>query len=326
MSSSDMVVFNQYVMPLITEMYPQEINKFNAASNNTIMLSGEGFDGDFMEQSFYDAIHSSQRRVDRYAAQAAAASTDLTQSQHNRVKVAGGFGPIRYEPSQMTWLRKPTQEGLTVAARQFVEALLADQLNTSIKALVAAISNVAGATNDVSGGASVTQSAINNGLALFGDRSQAVSGLVMRGSTYHKLVGDAITNANNLFEIGGVAVRDGVAFGQGRPIIITDAPDLLNTTPTPDTESVLGLVSSAATVSDNGDIITNVETTNGQSRIETTVQTDYTFGLGLKGYSWDETNGGKSPDDADLGTGTNWDQSSSNLKDTAGVIIIGDVA
>ena len=61
MSASDMVVFNQYVMPAISELFPQMINKFNAASNNTIMLTSDGFDGSFMEESFYNAIHSSQR-------------------------------------------------------------------------------------------------------------------------------------------------------------------------------------------------------------------------------------------------------------------------
>ena len=132
MSASDMVVFNQYVMPAISELFPQMINKFNAASNNTIMLTSEGFDGSFMEESFYNAIHSSQRRVDRFAAQASVSATDLTQAQYNSVKVAGGFGPIRFEPSQLTWLRKPTQEGVTIAANQFAEAMLADQLNTAI--------------------------------------------------------------------------------------------------------------------------------------------------------------------------------------------------
>lgn len=69
------------------------------------------------------------------------------------------------------------------------------------------------------------------------------------------------------------------------------------------------------------DIISNIQTSNGQIRIETTLQIDYTFGLGLKGYTWDEGNGGKSPTDAELATGFNWDKVAS--KQTAGVITIG---
>jgi len=323
MSASDMIVFNQYVQPAIAELFPQMIDKFNAASNNTILLTAEGFDGSFLEASFYAAIHSSQRRVDRFDTNDAVAPTDLTQLQHNTVKVAGGFGPILFEPSQMTWLRKPTQEGITIAATQFAEAMLADQLNTAILALVAGIGANSSVVNDISAGvdAFITQTAINDGLAKFGDASQTIRALVMTGNLYHRLVGEAIANSNNLFEIGGIAVRDGVAFGQGRPLIITDSPALRTADPF---QNVLGLVAGAAEVKDANDMITNIETNNGKDRIETTFQTDYSFGLGLKGYTWDESAGGASPSDAAIGTGTNWDKIATSDKHTAGIMIIGD--
>ena len=83
---------------------------------------------------------------------------------------------------------------------------------------------------------------------------------------------------------------------------------------------------SAAIVHDGSDVLTSVQTTNGKQRIETTFQSDYTFALGLKGYAWDVANGGKSPADAAIGTGTNWDIFASSVKHTAGVITIGDAA
>ncbi len=321
MALSNMQVFNEFVMPAVSELFPQMIEKFNAASNNTLMLTSQGVTGSFYEQSFYDAIHNAQRRVDRFGANTSVATTDLTQSRHNAVKVAGGFGPIRYEPSQLTWLQKPTQEGITVAANQFAEALLADQLNTAIACLVAATENNAAVVNDVSGGAQITQQAINAGLAKFGDASQGIRAMIMTGAQYHTLVGEAIANSNNLFEIGGVAVREGTAFGQGRPIIVTDSPALTTADPF---EKVLGLCMGAAEVADGNDIVTNIETNNGKHRIETTMQVDYSFSVKLKGYSWDINNGGASPDDATLATGTNWDKVVASDKHTAGVLIVGD--
>lgn len=320
MSASDMVNFNQYVAPAIAEMFPQMINKFNAASNNSIMLTAEGFDGNYLEQSFFAAVHDSQRRVDRFGANGAVAPTDLTQLQHNTVKIAGGFGPILFEPSQMTWLRKPTQEGITIAASQFAEAMLADQLNSAILALVAAIGNNSAVVNDVSASGKVTQSAINTGLSKFGDSSSSVRTLIMTGSQYHNLVDEAILNGNNQFEIGGVAIRDGNVFGQGRQIIVTDSPALRTVDPF---QNVLGLVAGAAQVRDGADLITNIETTNRLARIETTFQSDYTFGLSLNGYSWDQASGGPSPLDAAIGTGSNWDKVATSDKNTAGVMIIG---
>ena len=318
MSLSQMQVFNSYLMPVLAEIYPQEIQKFNAASNGAIVLQSAGFDGDFFRESFYNALHSAQRRVDRYAAQASAAATDLTQSQQSMVKVAGGFGPIRYEPSQMSWLNKPTQEGIEVAARMFAEALLADQLNTAVAAGVAAIGNVSALVNDVSASAKITHSALNSTDALFGDMSQRLVARVMTGLQYHTLIGENLANAQDLFKSDTVRIVDIL----GKAIVVTDVP-ALRVAGTPNKQKVLTLVAGGIMVSDSGDLITNIETKNGQTRIETTMQSDYTFGLGIKGFTWDETNGGKSPTDAELATGTNWDKVKTSVKECAGVLTVG---
>jgi hypothetical protein len=321
MSLTQMQVFNQYIMPATIETLGQMVEKFNGASNGAIRLTTEGFTGDFLQESFFAAIHSAQRRVDRYAAQASASATDLTQLKHSTVKVAGGFGPIRYEPSQMTWLEKPTTEGIEVASRNFAEALMKDQLNTAIAALVAAISNQAAATNDVSATAGINYGSMNGAHAKFGDRSGDLVAQIMTGAVYHKLIGANLTNTPQLFQAQGVRVVDIL----GKAVIVTDAPGLY-LAGTPNKDFVLSLAPDAAIVSDGADLISNIETKNGQTRIETTMQVDYTFGLGLKGYTWDEANGGKSPTDAELATGSNWDKVASDIKHTAGVITIGDQA
>lgn len=321
MSLSQMQVFNEYVMPATLETLDQMLDAFNAASNGTIVLSPDGFTGDFLQQSFFQNLGAAQRRVNRYAAQATVTPVDLTELQNTTVKVAGGFGPVRYEPSQMTWLQRPTVQGIEVASKAFAEILLKDQLNTAIAALVAAITSQAAATNDVSATLGITQSALNNSHAKFGDASQSLVAQVMQGSTWHKLVGQAITNSTNLFVAGNVRVVDIL----GKVTVVTDAPALMQTG-TPNKEIILSLAAGAALVHDSRDIISNVQTTNGQTRIETTIQVDYSFGMGLKGYTWDVANGGKSPTSAALATGTNWDKTATSIKDTAGVALIGDAA
>jgi hypothetical protein len=322
MSLSQMQVFSEYIMPATIETLGQMVDKFNAASNGAITLTTAGFDGDFLQESFFAAIHSAQRRVDRYAAQGAASATDLTQLKHSSVKVAGGFGPIRYEPSQMTWLNKPTTEGIEVASRNFAEALLRDQLNTAIAALRAAIVNQgAAATVDITAGtnAVITYNTINDSHALFGDRSADLVAQVMTGSMFHKLIGQNLTNTNRLFVQQGVTIVDIL----GKAVVVTDAPSLV-ASGSPGSDTVLSLAVGAATVFDGGDVISNIQTNNGQTRIETTMQVDYSFGLGLKGYAWDEANGGKSPTDAEIATGTNWDKVATDIKMTAGTAAIGD--
>lgn len=321
MALTNMKVFNQYLMDATAETLGQQIQKFNQASNGAIVLTSMAFEGDFFQRSFYAALHTAQRRVDRYAAQSSAAATALSQLQENSVKVAGGFGPIVFEPGQMTWIQKNEAEAIAVISGQLAEAIVADQLNSGIAAGVAAISNVAGATNDVSATAGISYAALNTAHALFGDSSMALVAQVMNGATYHKLIGANLTNTPQLFQAQNVLVVDIL----GKAVVVTDAPALY-AAGTPNKQKVLSLASGGITVMDGSDVITNIDTRNGQTRIETTMQADYTFGLGLKGYAWDTASGGKSPTDAELATGANWDKVVTDIKHTAGVITIGDAA
>lgn len=319
MAQSNMIVFINNARDLAFEKIGQQIEKFNAASNNALQLSSEGFSGDFFERSFYNSLKASQRRVDRYAANADVAAADLSQDKAVEVKVAGGFGPIRFEPAQMAWIESNPAEALNVISNGLVEAIMEDQINTAIAALVAAIGNVADATKDVSATGPINQIALNNTDALFGDSSMKLSARVMTGATYHKLIGQNLANAESLFEAGNVTVVNIL----GKPIVVTDAP-ALTVAGTPNKEIVLTLVAGAIVIGGTSDLITNVETTNGKERIETTMQADYTFTMKMYGYSWDIANGGKSPDDADIATGSNWDAFYTDVKNSAGVITIGD--
>lgn len=314
-----MKVFNEYLKRTTIETLAQDVEKFNASSAGAIRLTTQGIDGDFLQESFWAGLHGAQRRVDRYAANGAQASTPLAQKQYDSVKIARGFGPILWEPSQLSWIQKNPEEALEVISRNLSEAIMADQLNTAISALAGAIGNQPGATNDVSATAGVTYVAINNAHALFGDASQRLVAQVMTGAMYHKLVGQNLANAERLFQFSGVQVVDIL----GKAVIITDAPALYEAG-TPNKQKVLSLADGAAVVMDGSDLITNIETSNGKERIETTMQADYTFGLGLKGYTWDTTNGGKSPTNAELSTGTNWDLVANSIKASAGVLTIGD--
>ncbi|HEJ1324602.1 TPA: hypothetical protein SLV10_005503 [Pseudomonas aeruginosa] len=321
MALSNMKVFNEYLKQTTIETLQQDVEKFNAASAGSIRLTTQGIDGDFLQESFWAGLHSAQRRVDRYAANGAQSSTPLAQKQYDAVKIAGGFGPIIWEPAQLSWVQKNPEEALEVISRNLSESIMADQLNTAIAALVAAIGNQPTAVNDVSATAGITYVAINNAHALFGDASQRLVAQVMTGAMYHKLMGQNLANAERLFQFSGVQVVDIL----GKAVIITDAAALFESG-TPDKQKVLSLADGAAMVMDGSDLITNIETTNGNQRIETTMQSDYSFGLGLKGYTWDVTNGGKSPTDAELATGSNWDLVANSIKASAGVMTIGDAA
>lgn len=319
MSLSDMKVYNDDIVGTTIELLGQKTDQFNAASGGAIVLSTASWRGDFSRESFFNRIATAKRRVDRYAAIESQAATALTQGEHVGVKVAGGFGPVLFEPAQMTWLNEDPASAIRAISEGFSDALLADQLNTAVGAAVAAVSNQAALVNDVSTTAGLSLNVLNNSHAKFGDQSQLLITDIMTGAAYHTLVDKALTNANQLFVAGNVMVVDVL----GKRYVISDIPALYGAG-TPNKTKVLSVVANGIIVDNASDIISNIDTSNGNTRIQTTWQADYSFGLKLKGYSWDVTNGGKSPRDENLFTPVNWVKAVAENKHTLGTLAIAD--
>ena len=319
MALSNMQVYNDEIVGTTIELLGQKTDVFNAASGGAIVLSAAAWRGDFSRESFFNQIASARRRVDRYAAIGAQAATALTQGEHVGVKVAGGFGPVLFELSQMTWLNEDPASAIRAISEGFSDALLQDQLNTAVASAVAAVSGQAALVNDVSASAGLTLNALNASHAKFGDQSQLLVTDIMTGAAWHKLVDKALTNSSQLFASGNVMVVDVL----GKRYVISDIPALYEAG-TPNKSKVLSVVANGIIVDNTSDIIANMDTTNGQTRIQTTWQADYSFGLKLKGYSWDVTNGGKSPTDAELATASNWDKAVAENKHTLGTLAIAD--
>src|SRR5690606_24367826 len=221
MALTDMKVFNAQVQTATIETLAQMVDKFNAASAGAIQLTTQGFEGDYRFENFWQSIHSAQRRVDRYATNNTQSPTALAQLQAVGVKVAGGFGPILWEPGQLAWVQKSPAEAVEVISRNLAEAILKDQLNTAIAALVAAIENQQAATYD-SGTGPLTYADINLAHAKFGDMSQMIVANVMDGTQYHSLIGQNLANSQHLFSASGVQVVDIL----GKRVVVTDAPAL----------------------------------------------------------------------------------------------------
>ena len=319
MALANMQVYDTEIYTTTIELLGQKLEAFNAASGGAIVLNTNAWRGNYTKEAFFQSISGAQRRVDRNAAIGAQAATQLSQGEFIGVKVAGGFGPVTFEPGQMSYLLENPASAIMVIAEGFSDALLADQLNTAVGCGVAAVENVAALVNDVSATAGLSQQALNKGHYKFGDMSGMLICDVMHSSGSESLTDKALANGEQLFVSSNVTVISIL----GKIIVVSDIPALY-VAGTPNKTKVLSITAGGIVVSNSGDIITNMDTTNGQTRIETTWQADYTFGLSLKGYAWDVANGGASPLDAELFTGTNWDKAVSSNKHTLGTLTVAD--
>lgn len=319
MALANMQVYDTEIYTTSLELLGQKLDAFNEASAGAIVLNANAWRGNYTKNSFFQSLAAAQRRVDRNVANNSQASTDLAQGQFVGVKIAGGFGPVTFEPAQMSWLLEDPESAIMAISEGFADALLADQLNTAVGAAVAAVENVAALTSDVSSTQGLTQQALNAGHFKFGDQAGSIVADVMHSSGNESLIDKALDNGERLFVSSNVTVVSLL----GKRIVVSDIPALY-VAGTPNKTKVLSIVAGGIIVENSSDIITNMETTNGKERIETTWQADYSFGLTLKGYAWDVANGGASPTDAELFTGSNWDVVASDNKHTLGTLTIAD--
>lgn len=316
---SNVTVFNKWVYTTVNEMLAQQIELFNGATRNAIILRNANNTGDFSDSTFWADVAGMVRRRDPYS-DANVSAIDLQMIVDTMVKVAGGTPPINIPPVMFMWINQNPELGAANIAKQLAPKIMQDMLNTAVAALSAAMRQEASNVTDVSGGsgdaAKFTPANVNVGQAKFGDRAAAIVCWVVHSKAIFDYYGNAITNANQLYSYDTVNVtRDPF----GRIFVVSDIPALAISGPK---YVALGLVSGAAIIERNDDMLQNIETSNGGENIRRTYQAEWSYNLGVKGFTWDKTNGGKAPSNAALALGTNWDKTVTSTKDLPGVVVI----
>jgi hypothetical protein len=315
MALSDLVVFQEYAYSAFQELLDYNTALFNQATRGGFVLQGGAHRGDFSETAFWKRISGLVKRRDAYGAGAVGEKV-LEMDSKTSVKVAAGIAPVRIDPGMMKWIQKSPEEAGAIVGRQMAEDDMNDKLNVAFLAFRTAIENVAAVYHDA-GAVNASLGVLNSARAKLGDRSSDLLCWVCHSKIIFDLYGTAITNANTLFQFGNIKITHD---GFGNPFIVTDAPSLL-VAGNPDTYRTLGLTSGAIVVEQGNEFTDNLDTKNGDENIITTYQAEWTFQLAVKGFSWDTGAGGKSPNDAAIGTAANWDQIMTSHKDLAGISV-----
>ena len=310
---NDFVVFQDFAQRSFTEVIDQQVMLWNSATRNALMLSSASNIGDYMEESSYSLIADLVGNRNAYGTDTLTAK-DLAQLLNVSVKVAGGTDPVQWTGTSFDWTQRPASEAGTVFGEQVAMGAMQYKINTAIASLVAAIS-AADVTFD---GTATTASLsnLNSGAGKMGDRQSQLAAWIMHSKSITDIYGASLANSNRLFVIANVQVVDD---GFGRPLIMTDSDALHFDNAGTENYHQLGLVSGACAVEDNGDFRTYEETQVLHENAKQIVKSEFSFNVGMKGYTWDKANGGKSPNDAALALSTNWDRTATSHKDTAGV-------
>ena len=320
MALSDLAVYSEYAYASMTEVLRQRIDLFNAVTGGAITLRSATHQGDFSDVAFFAKISGLVRRRNSYGS-GSVAEKNLAHLVDTMVKVAAGTPPVRLDPGQFKWIQQNPEVAGAALGQQLAVDTMADMLNVGLGASYAALSAQTAVVYDATGNTSPENTLsfgnLNNGQAKFGDQASTISAWVMHSKPMFDLYGKNLTNAAQLFTYGNInVIRDPF----GKLLVMTDSPNLV-ITGTPNNYAVLGLVPGAVIIDQNNDYTANEEAKNGDENIIRTFQAEWSYNVGVRGFAWDKTNGGKSPNDAALLTATNWDKYGTSHKDLAGVVV-----
>lgn len=321
--ASDFVVYQEEFFGGMSETLAQETEIFNSASNNCIRLVPASLKGEYNKESFIASIGSLVTRRDTTSTLAV---TDLaaTQAENIGVKVNRKIGPVAQTLDAWRKIGTDASEMSFLLGQQWGKAVAVDYVDVACGATANALENVAALKHDATAGTpgTITHASLNSALAKFGDAASNIDCLVMHSKVYFDLIGQAITD--NVFQVGGVTIIQGNVATFGRPVIVTDSANLIDSSGASDVYTTLGLVQNGIVIqeSESREIVS--DTVTGLENLVLRLQGEYAFNLNLKGFQWDVTNGAANPTPTALNTGTNWDQVAADVKSCAGVALTTD--
>lgn len=325
---SDLAVFTEYAYEAATQVVAQQAVLFNEAAQGTFILRPANHSGDFSEFAFWKRLSGLVRRRNAYGT-GNIPEINFAMLTENMVKIAAGTPVVRLDPGQFEWINQNPAERGAAMGQQLGQDMLRDMFNTALGGLLASHSQVNSLIIDKSttDDGKMRMGYFNTAQALYGDRWRDLQAWVMHSAPMFGIWDKVFENQERLFTFGDLNVmRDPF----GRPFIVSDAPALVipgkpangGDPAVPQKYWTLGVKPGAAIVDQNDDFTDNFETKNGSENIIRTYQAEWSYNLGIKAFSWDKGNGGKSPTDAALLTSTNWDRTEGyNDRDLACVLL-----
>lgn len=320
---NDMQIYPELLHGSFVEKVRQQIQIFNAASNNTIILASGDAWGWETRESFLQHIET-VHRVDHTDPTGSIGLNRIKSDELRKPTVLRGIGATSYELS--TWLQGRSWDAETLSARlgeKFALDSLKDKANTAIKCLVNAMAGESDMTHDVTGvspGQYISGKNINGALRKLGDRRNDVSMLIMHSTTWGDLIDEQIDD--KLTGVSDFVIREGTPQTHGIPALVTDADDLVDeNSPGDDNYYVLALRPGAMMIEDlmlptwlTG--ITDLQ----DNVVEYIVRGDSRYQLALAGFSFDDSTN-QNPNDAALANSSNWDYNYTDVKDGPGAIL-----
>lgn len=313
----DFVIFQQYAYDNMVEEVRDNVELFNAASDGTIVLTGGTILGDYRENTFWPLKTGLVRRRNVYGTGTVSQVT-MAMDKEASVKIAAGTDELLITPAYAKWIQQDPMQAAVVYGQQLAQQQVQDMVQTAVLALTAALENDAlDVVKDITGETLKTMNprALSAAGGLFGDKYGDIRCWIMHSAPFFDLIDHNLANAQMLFTYGSVKVMSDPF---GRRFIISDLSNLVDST----VYSTLGLTGGAVVVEGPNDYDTISNGVTGKENLQRVMQSEWTYNMTLKAYSWAGDSGHvTSPDDTALGSSANWVKKRQSVKDLPGVIL-----
>ena len=333
---TNFVINNPFIYTGYTEMLTQFSAAFNEQSGGCITLTSASKRGELEEKTFFQNINGLVRERDP-SSDADVADKNMDMETHKQIRLERGIGPVAqsydsFRKIGMGGTVPDTQKGATgidamdmVVGQQTAKGVQVEMVNTAIACLVTSLRQLTGAGGLVhqSLAADIESTDLVDGLALMGDAaSNNVRLWVMHSYHYYKLIKQQITA--NLDSTTGFVLASASPVTLNRPVLVIDSPSLIITDGAGvgvNSYVTLGLGANAVEVEDGEDMMLASQLITGKQNLGIRLQGEYSYQVGVRGFSYDVTAGGVNPNTAALKTAANWDKVFADVKDLGGVVI-----
>lgn len=316
-TKTDFKIYNEQYYGGYFEVQQQNVDAFNAASGGTITIVTEAMRGDFEQEAFIKRLSGTAQRRD-ITSVAPVTDNKLEMGEFVGVKLNRRHGPIAQTADAFKKIAADPEEMSYIIGQMAAGDESAEQLNTAIAVVNAALAGVNGLTVDVD--TKIDHLLLSQARGKFGDRWNRIRMWIMHSAVFHSLVGTSISLG--LDSVAGVTIYEGTVGTLGLPVLVTDSPALVVTDgggAGVNEYITLGLVEDAVALTESEDRELIFEKLSGFENIMYRYQAEFAYNARVSGFAWDMAGGGANPTAAALATSGNWLNVTSSIKNLPGV-------
>ena len=318
---TDFRILDEHLHRGVQEEMSQRVNAFNEETFGCIRLIDERVSGHFEHNVLWKDLPNAIAWRD-IASTAAVADSKIDEIDEIAVKINRRIVPHAATGDalrkSLAGFNNDLEQWSANWGQRLARNIPKDMLNTALLAATAAIRNQASNLEDQGGTGTITSSMLPDALYRMGDAAERVKCWIMHSKVFKDLLKEQITT--NRLEVTAFALFEGAPATLNKPVFITDSPNLI-VAGTPNEYLTLGLVEDGIVLKNAEEEDMLVRKVDGLHQILYRIQGEFAYTIQVKGFQWDTTNGGINPQDAAVGTGTNWDIVASSNKSLAGVVL-----